>query len=1317
MLLTNSQNNIERSAIDTSIQRSNYDVLASKNSFRQFGKVFGPSITYSAADNLFYYIGYEDYPVDVRQEIEYKPDKIIIDLKDVSSASCNVLKRGNLFIDPSEHHDSKFKGSASFQSVGDYLEVHKAQQAFYSGDSYQNAFTLEFWIKPTDVDSTDTLYQTIFSMGQTNDSDGAISYNKSPWEGDLDVSIGTQTTGGWTQGKLHVRANPGHWTGCDPTVPSDDGEINLKSTTVLSNDTWYHVAIVRDSVTSGRTSEVRLYINGVKEASDTWQSCSVIGYYQFTNKGHLPIYIGAQGQIDKSRSYPQGDNTLSGVNFYGHYEGFLNELRISRIARYTKDTEPVPSAPFVIEPSKPTTADGDFTKLLIQSFQQSASDDPIIDKSTKAHVLNTDDTVVHKSGPEQWWSWSTSGYDNWRLHFSEVGAYITVPYSEDFDLNNKLTRIDFWMRNENADWTPLPSDNDWPPYQMLLSKSTNVGGVRKGWWLYVDQQGYLWFELFPEFKGSLTGTSELGFEATQWRSRDPLPVKTDVFVAITIDMETDLSDTYWPPHTTSPTMGSPQVLNIKINIYNPDRPDGGYVRRSGYKIYPFAGTTAAGDAWNKEADGLSYNFMFPELYGTPGRVGFLNWWKFPDGVFEKWSLPEIDVVAPLKIGSVENDDVPDNNVGLWKNLLMDDIRWSSVDISAANADWDEHCEYYEGGIRSACADSSPFSSKMHNYDGHKWGIYQKYKLWWGAAQYGEYLVHPWAGGPIWWSRTRADRDAPDNNTERIPWYPAVDYPPLGQKIVDSTGVFDDTSLLIHMDASTEKGETITKIENGNYGLCTFNPLTLQTENILKFSKSQYKSSLLVDTADSKQIAREYSIPRDIIYSAYENSLIMLFHEHKQNYSSFKSTVTADGGAGGYTGWTGTSTSHFTSESAFKLLKYNISERNITEETTLWKTEWEDDIVNTGYSQEDLISDVLGLSNKYYKFPSWLHHMYTSLSINPWSGEILALHSRDGFGFTSSPEALSYIGTPLAEPNTWTRMDYEDINTKTAWKNTRRLPAHGKCPTGKQCFNTLTLYNNYDSIWDSNKYGGGWYFTLFQHGALGVVTASHTFESNNCLEFSDNKKGDGFGKRFDTGVYPKSMVFCPSSGSRYLSSHDTQREVNFFYEGKEYKKNNSSAYFVYSNSVNDDATGSIQDGIYIPSVDRMLYLSYVKSINKMSLAYFDICKEASAGNHWDTVNPCNDPVGDLVKEINLSFIESLIYCPTNDRIYAMGESTLLQIRPDDLEIERVLSAPTGSNLFTKPGLKKFIPFYSHVNDTIYYMSNDITRNSFLFEPNY
>jgi hypothetical protein len=88
---------------------------------------------------------------------------------------------------------------------------------------------------------------------------------------------------------------------------------------------------------------------------------------------------------------------------------------------------------------------------------------------------------------------------------------------------------------------------------------------------------------------------------------------------------------------------------------------------------------------------------------------------------------------------------------------------------------------------------------------------------------------------------------------------------------------------------------------------------------------------------------------------------------------------------------------------------------------------------------------------------------------------------------------------------------------------------------------------------------------------------------------------------------------------------------------------------------------------------------------------------------------------LTKNIPSNTAESLIYCPSNDRIYVLCHGILLKVRPDDLEIEETYTAPT--DFVMSSGGKSFIPIYSHINDTIYYMSNYVSKDSFLFEPNY
>ena len=102
MLLTNSQNNIERSAIDASLGYSTYDLPASNGSIRSFDKILGPVLTYCSADNLIYYVGYENYPIDpkVSTETTTRENITSVDLSDSSQTNATVNKFGNVFISP-----------------------------------------------------------------------------------------------------------------------------------------------------------------------------------------------------------------------------------------------------------------------------------------------------------------------------------------------------------------------------------------------------------------------------------------------------------------------------------------------------------------------------------------------------------------------------------------------------------------------------------------------------------------------------------------------------------------------------------------------------------------------------------------------------------------------------------------------------------------------------------------------------------------------------------------------------------------------------------------------------------------------------------------------------------------------------------------------------------------------------------------------------------------------------------------------------------------------------------------------------------------
>jgi hypothetical protein len=235
-----------------------------------------------------------------------------------------------------------------------------------------------------------------------------------------------------------------------------------------------------------------------------------------------------------------------------------------------------------------------------------------------------------------------------------------------------------------------------------------------------------------------------------------------------------------------------------------------------------------------------------------------------------------------------------------------------------------------------------------------------------------------------------------------------------------------------------------------------------------------------------------------------------------------------------------------------------------------------------------------------------------------------------------------------------------------------------------------------------------------------VATTGGFVSNNCLSFQGaiEMPGPGIGGVVD-GSTPRKLIFCPSTGSHYAQASAPGAGIDFIYEDSNGNKQMSPDGYVRIDWPERLPWVELEnyeqaDGIYIPSQDRMLYI--------MSGMLFYILPCNPDLDHLaypcDTADVTN---AQLTKNIPSSAPESLIYCPSNDRIYVFCEDgTLFKVRPDDLEIEETYTAPlAGSGSTWTSGVtgKTFTPIYSHANDTIYYMSNDVGVDSFLFEPNY
>jgi hypothetical protein len=195
--------------------------------------------------------------------------------------------------------ESKFGGaSARFDGSGDYVTM-TANSAVTFGTA---DFTWEFWFrtvnKPT---SGNGRFPVIFK------NNGASTFtNGNNWLGVYDRHQTINNT------KLSVFC---------PTYYFTSGSVALlTSTSNVSNNVWTHVAIVRDSGT------FKLFYNGNLEATRTGTSWLNIDTASGTTT-FRDIRIGMGDVVN--------DNS---------YNGYVDEVRISSIARYSANFTPATSA-------------------------------------------------------------------------------------------------------------------------------------------------------------------------------------------------------------------------------------------------------------------------------------------------------------------------------------------------------------------------------------------------------------------------------------------------------------------------------------------------------------------------------------------------------------------------------------------------------------------------------------------------------------------------------------------------------------------------------------------------------------------------------------------------------------------------------------------------------------------------------------------------------------------------------------------------------------------------------------------------------------
>lgn len=169
---------------------------------------------------------------------------------------------------------SKFGGYGCYvDGAGDYLSVPTSTDFSLSGD-----FTIEAFVRPTDQTNN---YASVLGSGKTTFGAGAnffMCYGAAIPTVDHRKKV---SFGNFTYNPL------------------------LVSTTSLSLDTWYHIAVSRSG------SSIKLFVDGAQEASATNSAT-----FDFSDTKTM---IGGNGW-DGAASY---------------FAGYIDELRITKAARYT----------------------------------------------------------------------------------------------------------------------------------------------------------------------------------------------------------------------------------------------------------------------------------------------------------------------------------------------------------------------------------------------------------------------------------------------------------------------------------------------------------------------------------------------------------------------------------------------------------------------------------------------------------------------------------------------------------------------------------------------------------------------------------------------------------------------------------------------------------------------------------------------------------------------------------------------------------------------------------------------------------------------
>jgi hypothetical protein len=184
-------------------------------------------------------------------------------------------------------HDTAQKvfGASSilFDGSGDYLSFPDAPEWKCEGD-----FTIELWVRFASMSPKMALINQQSASGNANTN----FYLQSEPTGKLELSFG-------------------HNGGAVMT--------NAQTTTVLSADTWYHIALIKVGDIGGNNGTLMIAVNGTIETTAT-------------------------GNMDGTNLSSTMDIGFSNDTSVGDFSGWMDEIRISNVARWDADFTPPTSA-------------------------------------------------------------------------------------------------------------------------------------------------------------------------------------------------------------------------------------------------------------------------------------------------------------------------------------------------------------------------------------------------------------------------------------------------------------------------------------------------------------------------------------------------------------------------------------------------------------------------------------------------------------------------------------------------------------------------------------------------------------------------------------------------------------------------------------------------------------------------------------------------------------------------------------------------------------------------------------------------------------